>query len=353
MISGSLKSVPLSDVFQLVAMSQKTGLLTVERGGARARIYFDQGRVAYAHLSSGAHLGEMLVRLDFLTAREVQEILMDQQRENPGTLLGRVAVEKGILAEADLARAVEAQAFDVVAELLSWSDGAFEFGELTENASQVPLGHGLDAGMLLMRVVQSLEAFKEHGAPPEAVYARLGDPTLVDLPEGAWEVLGQVDARRSARTIAAELDMPERKALSILGELEKLGVVERSPYPADEPVVLVVTASGALDRLIKLALQRAGLRSARVADFAGVFEGINEHHPRALVLDDDGSAWDFVRALRKSAQQGHLPVLVLVDREPRGSLFRPLPKADWLIKPFHELRLQQEITKLVGDPKHA
>ena len=61
----------------------------------------------------------------------------------------------------------------------------------------------------------------------------------------------------------------------------------------------------------------------------------------------DGAAWDLVRELRKGAQ-GHLPVIVLVDKPPRSGLFKPLPRADWLVKPFQELELQQQVTKLVG-----
>lgn len=352
MIEGSLKTFPLGDVFQLIVLSQKSGVLTVTRGAVRARIYFSQGRVAYAHMTSGAHLGEILVRLDLLSTLEVQEILMSQRRENPGTLLGRMAVERDLLDDDDLERAIRAQAYDVVSELLSWSDGAFEFTDEGGEASQAPLGRGIDAVSLLMQVVQDLEEFKQNAAPAEAVFKRSGDPTLVAVPDGGWEVLGEVDGRRSARTLAAEIDLPEKRVFAILGELERLKVVERSPYPADEPLVLVVSESAAVGRLIRLALQRSGLRSRHVADASAVFEGINEHHPRALIVDDQGgAAWDFVRELRGSASQGHLPVLVLVDERPRGSLFRPLPRAEWLLKPFQELELQQQIAALLGKVK--
>jgi len=348
-ISGTLKTFPLADVFQLAALSQKSGILTVERSGDRGRVYFSQGRVAYAHLSSTAHLGEVLVRLDLLTTLEVQEILASQARESPGTQLGRMAVDRGLLTEEDLARAIEAQAFDVVSELLSWTDGAFEFTDVDPGASQVPSGPGIDAGMLMMRVAEGIEDLRG-AAPPDAVFKRSGDPTLVTMPEGGWEVLGLVDGRRSARTLAAESDMPERRLLAILGGLERLGVVERSPYPADEPLVLIVSASRALTRLIKLALRRGGIRAAQVGSTGDVFAGINEHHPRALVMDDAGDAWEFIRELRKSGAQGHLPVLVLVDKAPRGGLFRPLPKAEWLVKPFDELELQRQVANLVGAP---
>lgn len=348
MLKGSLKSAPLSDVFQLIALSQKSGILTVERKDRHARIYFTLGKVAYAHMRSGAHLGEVLVRMDLVTALEVQEILMTQRRENPGTLLGRMAVERGILGEEDLARAIERQAFDVVGEVLTWSDGAFEFHDADPNASQVPFGSGIDALVLLMRVIQSSEEVREVSVPPEAVFSRSGDPTKVELPPGAWEVLAQLDAKSSARAIAAELDMGDQRVYHVLGRLEQLKIVERSPYLADEPLVLVVGASQALRRLIMLALQRGGLRTS-TATYEDVFHRITEHHPRALLVDDDeGRAWELVRELRKDGAHGHLPVLVLVDEPPRSGLFRRLPKAEWLVKPFQELELQHEVAQLIG-----
>src|SRR5690606_6254973 len=81
-IEGSLKNVPLTDVFQIIAPGQKTGVLTVTRGLARARIYFQGGQIGYAHVTPGVHLGEILVRMDMLTAHEVQEILRRQHSEN-------------------------------------------------------------------------------------------------------------------------------------------------------------------------------------------------------------------------------------------------------------------------------
>lgn len=273
---------------------------------------------------------------------------MTQRRENPGTLLGRMAVERGILGEEDLARAIERQAFDVVGEVLTWSDGAFEFHDADPNASQVPFGSGIDALVLLMRVIQSSEEVREVSVPPEAVFSRSGDPTKVELPPGAWEVLAQLDAKSSARAIAAELDMGDQRVYHVLGRLEQLKIVERSPYLADEPLVLVVGASQALRRLIMLALQRGGLRTS-TATYEDVFHRITEHHPRALLVDDDeGRAWELVRELRKDGAHGHLPVLVLVDEPPRSGLFRRLPKAEWLVKPFQELELQHEVAQLIG-----
>ncbi len=349
MIQGSLKNLPLTDMFQLIANSQKTGVMTLTRFESRARIFFEMGRISYAHLTPGNHLGEIMVRMELLTFRDVQEMLKRQRNESPGTLLGRMAVELGYIEEDDLVAAVELQALEVLSELMSWTDGSFEFTAPLANDTQVPAGDGIDAMALLMRVVAGMHEFGA-GVSPDAVFLRSGDPTLVELPEGAWEVLGHVDGRRSARSIAAELDMSEKKVYHLLARLEELGVAELAPYPADEPLVLVVAPSAALARLLRLTLHRAGMRVELVEDYQQTLGRIESHHPQALVVDEDadGVAWDLVRDVRRSGAHGHLPVLLLVDRPPKAGVFRRLPRADTLLKPFHEAALQQQVSRLLG-----
>ncbi len=348
MIRGSLKNLPLTDMFQLIANTQKSGVMTLTRHESRARLYFELGRLSYAHVTPGNHLGEIMVRMDLLSFHEVQEILKRQRSENPGTLLGRMAVDMGYVNEDELAAAVELQALEVLSELMSWSDGIFEFTAPDPDASQSLIGDGIDALALLMRVAHGMYEYQDVVAP-EVVFLRSGDPTAVELPQGGWDVLGHVDGRRSARSIAAEFDMSERKVFHLLAKLAELGVLEQAPYAADEPLVLVVTPSAALGRLLRLTLLRAGLRVELVEEYDHTLQGIEAHHPKVLVIDDSsGAAWDVVREVRRSSAHGHLPILLLVEQQPRQNLFRPLPRAETLLKPFHEVELQQQVGKLLG-----
>lgn len=350
MIEGSLRNVPLADIFQVIATGQKSGVLTVQRGAARARIYFDRGRIGYAHVTPGVHLGEILVRMDLLTAHEVQELLRRQHTENPGTQLGEMAVRLGLLKQEDLYQAIDRQALEVVSDLLTWSEGHFYFTDIPAEATQQPLEHTVDAMTLLLQVVARQERFAATDVPPNAVFVRAGDPTRVEMPPGGWEVLASVDGRRSARTIAAELDLTEKHVYHLLDELQRLGVIERSPAVADDPLVLVVSPNTALQSLIRLGLQRAGFTPTAVYSYEETEQALAEHHPSAVVLDDDrvGTAWEVVRALRRRPAHAHMPVLVLVDDPPKPGLFRRLPRAETLLKPFHELRLQELVSRLVG-----
>lgn len=348
MIRGTLKHVPLADMFQLVANSQKTGIMTLERQGVRARLYFELGRLSYAHMVPGSHLGEILVRMDLLSVHDVQEILARQRTESAGSRLGQMALEMGFIDDDELAAAIDLQAAETLSELLTWDEGGFEFTGPDPAASQSFTGEGIDAQLLMMRVASGIDE-RGKGVAADAVLSRSGDPTAVELPTDGWEILGHVDGRRSARSIAAELDLSAARVYYVLAKLVELGVLEHSPYQVSEPLVLVVSPSDTFGRLLQLALHRAGLKTATVASYEGALAGIEAHLPKAVLIDDDDEgAWDVIREVRRSSSHGHLPVLLLVDKPPKRNPFRPLPRAELLTKPFEEAELQQRVQRLLG-----
>lgn len=353
MIEGSLRNVPLTDVFQIVVHSRKTGVLTVERADRRGRVYFSLGRIQVAHVSPGVHLGEVLVRMDLLTAHEVQEILIRQTSENAGTPLALQAIAAGILEEEELRDALERQTLEVLLELLTWRSGSFSFSELSPDLSQTPTEHTLDTMTLLMRADGLLQEFREGAVAPETVLRRIGDPSKAALPADAWELLAYVDGRRSARAVASEVDLSEARVYRLLHELEEAGVLASLPMSEEEPLVLVRTPSEALARLLRLALQRARFRALVATGPEDARESLAAQHPRALVLDEaEDEAWELVRELRRMPGQAHLPVVMLVDEEPPGGVLARMrrPKAHTLAKPFHEIEFQQLLARLLGRP---
>jgi hypothetical protein len=351
MLEGSLRNVPLTDVFQVVATSQKSGTLTLVRGRGRARVLFDQGRIRYAYMAPGVNLGELLVRMDLLTVSEMLELLVKQPRENPGLPLGLAAVGAGYLDEADLRVALERQVFEVLTELLGWRSGNFSFGEGDDRAQQVPLTHGFDAMMLLMQVSQLLADYEEGAVAPTAVYRQAGDPTKVSMPASGWEVLAAVDGRRPAASVAAELDIPERQVYSLLHALQGLGVVEPSPFPVEVPPVLVVTSSYGHGRLLRLLLLRCRAFPQIEAELPKALEFLAQKNPKAIVVDDhDGSAWQFVREVRRLPGKAHLPVVVLTPAGPDAGMLAKArrPRALTLAKPYKELEFQSLIQRMIG-----
>ena len=351
MIEGSLRNVPLSDVFQIITNGLKSGVLTVSDTDRRARIYFEMGRIQYAHMTPGVHLGEMLVRMELLTTYEVQNILRKQTEENPGTPLGLTAVAMGYINQDELKRALESQVLEAITDILLWRRGNFHFAEKSPTASQVPTDHTFDGMSLLMEVLRRLDEWKAGLVNPEDSFERCGDPTQIDMPDGGWEVLGQVNGRRSAASIAAEIDFSEKHVFHLLFHLQEVGIIQLSSFTIDEPTVLVVCHSSAVQRLLRLTLQRTGLRVHIADSFRYGIEFLSKEHPQAILVDAlHGEEWDFIRDVRKLPGRSHLPVVLLShDLQTPGLLERfRRPKAHILKKPFEESDLQQILSQLLG-----
>ena len=353
MISGSLRNVPLSDVFQIISTSQKSGILTVSHRERRARIYFELGRIQYAYISPGVHLGEILVRMDLMTSFEVQSILVKQKTQNAGTPLGLTAIDSGYITEEDLRKALRVQIIEVLTDLMFWRSGNFHFAEKSLSTSQVPTEHAFEAVTLLMDVVAQVDNWKQGGVTPDAVFERAGDPTKLTLPDGSWEVLGYVNGLRSAASIAAELDLSEKQVFHILYVLEETGVIVPSRFPVEEPLILIVSESSAFQRLIRLSLHRAGLKATIVDKPEDALDFLEENYPKAIILDEKGGeSWDFVNELRSLSGRSHLPILMLSDSDapPRKGFFSRFrkPKAQVLTKPFQETDFQRLVSQLAG-----
>jgi CheY-like chemotaxis protein len=351
MIEGSLRNLPLSDVFQIVATGLKSGVLTVTDSDKRARLYFEMGRIQYAHLTPGIHLGEILVRMELLTSYEVQDILRKQTEENPGTPLGLTATDMGYVTQEELKRALITQITEVLTDIMLWRRGNFHFAEKSPLASQVPTDHTFDGMGLLMEVIRRIDEWKVGQVSEDDIFERYGDPTKNTMPEGGWEVLGHINGRRSAASIAAELDLSEKHVYHLLFELQEAGIIRPTGFTIDEPLILVVCYSSALQRLIRLSLQRAGLRPRLAETFREGFAILQKEHPQAIIVDAlEGEEWEFVKELRKMPGRSHLPVVVLASEiQPQGFFDRfRRPKAQTLQKPFEESEFQQLITQLVG-----
>ncbi|HEX7003281.1 MAG TPA: response regulator [Trueperaceae bacterium] len=351
MIEGSLRNLPLTDVFQVVATSQKSGTLSLIRGRRHARVLFDAGRITYAHLTPGVHLAEILVRMELVTVSEMLTLLSQQKKERSSLPLGRAAVAAGYLDEEGLRNALERQVLEVLSELLSWRTGSFSFGEQIDETLEGPEVKGFDAMMLLMQVAQEQSGSETDSAQPSAIYQQVGDPTKVEMSAPEWEVLTAVDGRRNAISVAAELDLPERRTYRLLRDLEQKRVVALSPFNIEVPLVLLVTPSNAHGRLLRLLLARSRALPHIEWEQSAALEFLEAHHPRAVIVDDHGNnGWDFIRDLRRLPAKAHLPVVALVpagsERRAAGRARRV--KALMLPKPFQELEFQQLLGRMVG-----
>jgi len=237
-IEGPLKELGLHDVFQLLDLSRKTGVLriTSDLRNNEGTVFFDRGAIVFATARAKAQrIGERLVHAGKITPAELEHARAVQQREGGRRRLGKIFVEIGALTARELEREVERQVEEVVFDLLSWREGVFSFTEGPVDAApadalvRVPTEKVLMEGARRIDEWSRIEAHVPHLgvipalAPLEAAGA--GAPPLLDLRPAEWSVLAEVDAVRDLRQIAAALHLPEFDVSRTVFGLVATGVV--------------------------------------------------------------------------------------------------------------------------------
>lgn len=129
-LEGSIKDFGLSDIFQLIHVQQKSGLMTVQHQSRKATVGFLKGMVVSAQSDDqdGAErIGDVLVRAKRITPQQL-EAALKIQREH-GEYLGQVLVSEGFLSPEDLKRALRLQTVEAVYRLFRWKEGRYAFDQ--------------------------------------------------------------------------------------------------------------------------------------------------------------------------------------------------------------------------------
>ena len=232
-IEGPLRELALSDVFQLLDLSRKTGTLTVSHDArlAPAVVKFDRGGVVGAELGDvHDRLGHLLLRAGKVTERHV-EAARRVQAQDPGKQLGTILVEEGVVSAQDVARQLRFQIQEAVFELMQWKDGYFRFEE-GQPPQPGPVTVRVPTESLLMEAARRIDEWStlESKIPTMEVVPSLvhepSDQAVLDLHPSEWEVLAEIDGNRTLKEIAGGLGRGDFDVAKIVWGLVSTGVVD-------------------------------------------------------------------------------------------------------------------------------
>ena len=280
-IEGPLQELSIHDVFQLLDLSRKTGLLRVtsELKNDEGVVYFQAGRVVQANLRSRpATIDDVLLASGRVRSHDLEQAKRFQAQLGDGVTTIDVLVQAGALTARDIERMLRQRLESVVFELMAWHEGFFSFEERA--IDDVPAGERLDVATesLLMESARRIDEWSRIASkiPSVAVIASLAPvspehETQLDLLPHEWEVLSMIDGERDLQDIAQSLGRPEFEIAKVAYGLATTGVIEvRQPKQRLSASIAAATGQATPDVKVYLergfALARAGdLRAACVA----------------------------------------------------------------------------------------
>ena len=127
-LEGTLRVFSLNDIFQVLGLQRKSGVLTVEGEDDTVTIAFLGGQVVSAE-SAAKHLenriGSLLVRAGKITQEQLDGVLHLQTETQQR--LGFLLIRERLVTPEDLREALRLQIFRIVYSAFRWSDGRFRF----------------------------------------------------------------------------------------------------------------------------------------------------------------------------------------------------------------------------------
>ena len=131
-LEGTLRDFSLADIFQLIGLQRKTGVLTLRGKDDTVTVTFLDGKVVGADSLNRRlenRLGSVLIRSGTLTQDQLNRALEIQKE----TLqrLGFILTHYGIITSDALKHAIQQQIMQIVYRLFRWKDGDYQFSQET------------------------------------------------------------------------------------------------------------------------------------------------------------------------------------------------------------------------------
>lgn len=233
-IEGPLKELHIDDVFQLMDLGRKTGVLhvTSELRENAGTVFFENGWVVGAMIATNPHpLGELLIRTGKVAEEDVVRA-RTLQTSRPGRRLGELLVEIGAISRRELDRHIRAQVEEVVFELMSWSEGYFRFEEGEPGQTPAEAAFRIAPEALLMEAARRIDEWSRIVAkiPHQGVVPGLNPEqatatAALELVPFEWEVLAAVDGTATVREVARRVRQPEFDVAKTLFGLASAGII--------------------------------------------------------------------------------------------------------------------------------
>ena len=240
-LRGNLRDFSLPDVFQLVQLSGKTGVLRITGPEAEGGIWFREGEVFFAQSNwRREQLGERLVAAQRITPAALARAL-DLRAIEPdgGRRLGQILVDEGYITPQVLETFVQEQIQDTIFDLMRWDNGDFDF-EVLPGVVHEDIGLSVSIENIVMEGSRRLEewqrikkkvpstdmVFKMATAPGEGTFE-------ISLKPVEWSLLLLIDGTRSVRELAVETHSTDFDVARVIYGLFSAGLLE---VPSDEEI---------------------------------------------------------------------------------------------------------------------
>ena len=267
-LEGTFKDFPISDILQLIGLQGKTGVLSLEREGQQLKVFFAEGKVAWAEdtlRDPEMRLGVLLTKSCKLERAQLEEALARQK--DTKERLGSILLQMGVVNALELEEALSRQIFETVAQVFRWKEGRYRFSSLRSLDLKERLVNTLAVENLLLDAMRMIDEWPliESQLPSFESILMVAENREERQPPGRSEeeriVLGLVDGTRTLRDIVENSPLTDFDTCKTVAQYLRSGVlqVRTRVVPESCEIVPVAASASSGKNMIPLALVLAGL----------------------------------------------------------------------------------------------
>jgi hypothetical protein len=223
-LEGTIKDFGLPDIFQLIGLQRKTGLLTLHHDKENVTVTFESGQVVMADSAAKRledRLGNVLVKQGKLSKEKLDEALQTQK----ATLqrLGHILTTGNYITPKDLKEALQVQVSQIVFRVFRWRDGEYHFAPTDSVDFDRDNFTPMSADFILMegiRMVDEWPIIEKKIPSMDIVFRTVVDPSLIEVAGGsagdAEDALAGMatETKRSAASSASKIRLtPEEERI--------------------------------------------------------------------------------------------------------------------------------------------
>src|SRR5919106_6166964 len=219
-LEGTIKDFGLPDIFQLIGLQRKTGILTLKNEKDNVTVTFEGGMVVMADSSNRRledRLGNVLVKQGKLTKQKLDEALHTQK----ATLqrLGHVLTTNNYITEKDLKDALHIQISQLVFKVFRWRDGEYHFAptdsveydrdHFTPLSSDFILMEGIrmvDEWPIIEKKIPSMDMVFRTAVEPGAIEVAVTDPATGEVKQSAASASNKIRLSRDEERVFRKVD---------------------------------------------------------------------------------------------------------------------------------------------------
>lgn len=257
-LKGNLHDFSVTQLFNLVSLAGKTGLLTVENNSKAAKVYFKQGKLVQVELAGdkqASSLTSLLLKAGTITSQQAESV-EQRARSQTDKELGLLLINSAYCNQRDIIQVVKRHILGNVCPLFTWTKGSFFFDSNTS-----PPDEQITVMLHLEHIIiEGTRRIKEWGQLKDDLPSLDVAIKFVDKPDARlrnvqltveeWRVISFVSPKNSLRQIAKACNMDEFQIRKTVYRLLLAGLVESVRPKVEAPTRAVVSSPSGHEQAI-------------------------------------------------------------------------------------------------------